>query len=809
MAIGDDRPDVLVVTKFQPYPRMIDELNKYLDEAGVPTRRAFTGTLKCKSEAEPTKKDVKTCAEYLEKEVELLKPKGVLLIGNEPLLAMTGRVGIMKYRARVTHHSSGAVMFPTISPAMVKRNPGQRAGFIADLEFFARAMSGESAPTALPEHQRLVMSAKGCKTLRDALEASYGVAYDIETNGFDEFAPGAVIATISVTLWDKGFKNLTNWVLPLAHPESPWVGKWQQVFRAVFKPLYCKGHKRRVVVAHNGKFDGRWTKHFGVPLPLTFDTMLAAHVLDENRPKGLKPLAQSLLGVEPWDIDATRCMETPLRKVAKYNGLDTWWTAHLYHFFRKQLKEQPRLDNINRLLMVPASNVFTDIERAGIWCDPEKLATRAKVSADNLAAIDEFLYSTLPPVDEWPEKFRKRGHNFNPSDFQKWWLFEHLGYPILDRTEKGAPSTAEATMLKLLDMHPDDEVLKKLIERAKWQKYSSSFFSAYQELVDDNDHIHTTFKLTGTVTGRLSSGKGDETKIMGRVSNRGVNLQQVPRDQFVRGIFGAPPGWLFLECDYSQVELRVAAFLAQEKTMLHLYNNGIDIHTKMATSMVGGRTPTKEERKKAKAVNFGFLYGMGWRKFIDTAWANYGVKVTEAEAQAFRKLFFTEFSMLPEWHNRQRRLVRKYKRVESPIGRVRHLPDIDSADEGVQAEAQRQSINSPVQSFASDMCVLSLILLTRELKRRGLRSRSVGTIHDAINLVVPAEEAPEVIPLIRETMQNLPLEKLFGVHLNVPIEADVKVGRYWGDTIEMDNDISESPERTAQFIRENREKLGL
>ena len=236
--------------------------------------------------------------------------------------------------------------------------------------------------------------------------------------------------------------------------------------------------------------------------------------------------------------------------------------------------------------------------------------------------------------------------------------------------------------------------------------------------------------------------------------------------------------------------------------MLRLYNLGQDIHTAMAQRMTNKPEVTKEERKKAKAVNFGFLYGMGWKKFVETAWENYGVRVTEAEARDFRVAFFHQFPELVQWHRRQRQLVGRYKRVESPLGRIRHLPDIDSSNPDVKAEAQRQSINSPVQSFASDMCVYSLVILHKLFDKKGFRARSVGTVHDAINFEVPIEEVPQVLPLIRYVMESLPLEKVFGVSLTVPIIADAKIGTRWGSAEEVEAEVSSSPTRLKQWLSE-------
>lgn len=226
----------------------------------------------------------------------------------------------------------------------------------------------------------------------------------------------------------------------------------------------------------------------------------------------------------------------------------------------------------------------------------------------------------------------------------------------------------------------------------------------------------------------------------------------------------------------------------------------------MATAMKMTGKPahlvTKDERKKAKPVNFGFLYGMSAKTFVTTAWNNYGVEVTEEESVAFRKAFFEQFPKLLDWHKRQRRLAHKYGRVESPIGRVRHLPDVYSEDQQVRGEAERQAINSPVQSFASDMAIIALVTLTKEFKRRGLKARSVGTVHDAINFEVPIEELPIVAPLIKKHMENPPIKEWFGVELDVPIIGDVALSKMWGDKEEIDGDIIVSPKKWNAWLKE-------
>jgi len=349
---------------------------------------------------------------------------------------------------------------------------------------------------------------------------------------------------------------------------------------------------------------------------------------------------------------------------------------------------------------------------------------------------------------------------------------------------------AEAIMQDLAELtsHP---AIKLHMERGKWAKYCSSFLGTYEEQLDENDRLHTTYKLHGTVTGRTSSGKIDEEKITAsRGRRRGVNLQQVPRDPFIRGLFGAPPGRTFVEADFSQVELRLAAFCARERNMLHLYAQGVDIHLATAARTTGKPLSqvTKDERKKAKPVNFGFLYGMSWGKFLETAWTNYGVRFTPEEAQATRVAFFEAYPDLPKWYAKQKRLARGYGRVETPMGRVRHLPDIYSPDKGVRAEAERQAINSPVQGFASDMLIFGMVLIEQKFKELNIDGRIIGTVHDACNFDIADKDMRRALPVIKDTLENLPLYEKFGVHLDVPIIADLKAGTHWGDAKELTED---------------------
>lgn len=801
-AEGNHDAKILVVSKSPLGNRSRKEITTYLERAGFKTDQlAFTGAVKCLTyDMVPGKTEVKACRKYVEAEIDFIKPDWVLCLGNEALLSVTGHSGIMKYRGKVIPRTTpGGHIYDaigTISPASVYRNPGQKTEFEADLKYFNNLVSGKSDAGMLPtaDQYRVVSDKASLKEMIAYLDIAQVASFDLETSGFDEFAPDARIISMAVTLLVTDTSTLTGqpepfkmcFSLPLWHQSSPWRSSWRKVLKIVGPHLASVSK----IVAHNGKFDCRWLRRFGVVVRVTFDTMLAAHLLNENRPKGLKPLARILLGVPPWDIHIKKQKGAlwfevlDLADILRYNALDTWHALSLYLIFREELVKQPRLAKIFSRILMPASDTLVRVEQHGIWVDREQLETNWRVSDANRSSIDERLMQWVPEEHDFA------ACNFRPSNFLRWFLYDHLELPVLARGKNkedgspGNPSCREDVLKSLVDEH---EAIPLLLERAKWEKYSSAFFSAYAEQLDEDSRVHTTFKLTGTVTGRLSSGKADAEKVTGARQIRGLNAQQVPRDAFVRGIFGAPPGFWFVEADYSQIELRVAAFLAQEPTMLHLFATGQDIHLAMAMRMTGkpARLITKEERKRAKPVNFGFLYGMGWFKFIQTAWSNYGIRFSEAEAQAARRMFFEQFPALTQWHARQRRLAHKHGRVVSPIGRIRHLPDIESADREVRGEAERQAINSPVQGFASDMALLSMVLLDKEFRDRGLRSCPIGTVHDAVNFEVPDDEMSVVLPLIKDTMENPPLRKWFGVDLNVPVIADLKVGNRWGTAREL------------------------
>ena len=286
-------------------------------------------------------------------------------------------------------------------------------------------------------------------------------------------------------------------------------------------------------------------------------------------------------------------------------------------------------------------------------------------------------------------------------------------------------------------------------------------------------------------------------------------------------------GWTLIECDLSQAELRIAAELARERSMIHAFLNGIDVHWLTAINEISRagalkelvistaatalkKKPKKvsysqaiktlleighdaaidinkewkEYRKKAKAINFGYLYGMWWKKFKAYARDNYGVDVTDEEAQASREAFFDNYSDIPAWHNRQKRYARRHGYVKSLSGRKRRLPAARSAEDTPQRrEAERQAVNSPVQSFANEVNLMAALQLRKEFGRKIVRI--CGTVHDAVLFRVRNDWVERVHNRMLEIMQRPELMDEFDIEMIVPIEADGTVGP-WSKGVTID-----------------------
>lgn len=505
------------------------------------------------------------------------------------------------------------------------------------------------------------------------------------------------------------------------------------------------------LIWQNGKFDTLFIEHFahtsGILLPIHYDVMLMGTAYDLSTKHGLDKMAEKYLGVENWDIPLKEKIKPNNPIVEEYLEKDLQYPWDLFCYFYDRLT--PLQWKHIKYLLKPAFLMYRKTERKGIYFDKEKHEIVAKEYAKK-ARI------RLKKLNEHYDI------NWNSPQQVSTALFKDEGLPVVKMTPTGNPSSDAKSLRRLAAQGYDLPNL--LLDYKLYYGANSKFLTKWPEYAKHDGRIHPSFNVTNTMTGRPSCSE--------------PNLQQVPRDPKLRTLFTAPKGRTLTEADYSQIELRVAADYADDKNMIRIYREGGDIHTETAMSVSGKSKPTKEDRTKAKPVNFGFLFGMQAKGFVDYAFDQYGVVFTRQEAERYRQLFFNKYSGLLTWHKQIQLSCEANGGVENRFGRFRALPDIYSNSWMLRGGAQRQSINTPVQSTASDLLVFSAIEVDRKLSKE-FDINVVGTIHDALLYECPDRYVEQANIEVKKIMENPEALDIFGVSFKVPLVADITVGA-WG-----------------------------
>lgn len=742
-------------------------LQELLHSAGIEEDQVYyTPAVKCRKgeNGKISANTLKVCKQYLLEELEEIKPQYVITLGATALKSLTNKAKITELAGKRIPHKMGFEILPTFHPAMSLRDPRFWSRIHTDFRKFGKVVNDEP----MAEHKLNFKWATAPAHLGEILSAvkrSKVVAIDLEANGLQMRYRTSQIGQSVIATLSKEF------VVEHERFSYDQLREFHEKLN-----IACQGKQ---VVMQNGKFDNLWLHYiFGVRLPLTFDTMLASHLLDENSPNGLKENARAFLEMEDWDIplhikngkglgkDGLTPKEKKQR--AKYAAWDGYATVRLYTIFKDRLQADPELWRLFTEMVMPVARAYEQVEINGVHLDLERFEEAATHLKTKIKILRRKLDRFIQP---WREGVVI---NWNSATFVNTVLFDWLSLYPEGLTDGGAPSTAEDNLVKMLPQH---EIIQILLDYRGVFKQMSSFIEGWQKRMIDGK-LYPSYKVAGTVTGRPSCSD--------------PNLQQVPRDPFIRSLIGAPPGWVFFEIDQSQVELRLAAVAANEPTMLQIFRTGGDIHDS-TYEMVFGMTAEeavahikdegkrkaqlKEERKKAKAVNFGFLYGMGWKKFKEYAQAKFGLIVSDKEAKEMRVRFFEVYPGLVQWHERQRRIVRNMGQVRTLTGRIRHLPQINSPDRGLSSEAERNAINAPIQGFGAELVIMAMVEVNNYFGNNLVKVG--GTIHDAMVGIVREDVALACAARIKKIMESPKIMRDFGIELSVPLVADVTLGN-WG-----------------------------
>lgn len=750
-----------------------DLLNKLLKDAGL-KRSMFvvSNSVMCRplNNRDPETKEIKTCwTNYGQHLLSMVQPKIVILMGRFALQAVMGRKqGITEARGH-EFVKDGITFLPTFHTSYALRQPGIKRWIAEDLAYFRRiAGLDDTRAETKPE---LVSNWFRLREVVDQLMQAETVAVDLETAGLDPFNPKRKIWCMSLS-----DREGHGYVVPIEHPifsiAQPNISG-NDVW-TLLRPLIES--KKTRIVGHNYKFDMKWMMTRGIKPNVTFDTLQAAHLLDENRKHNLKSLGQSYLGVRYWGSGKQFEGEEPPKfgdDEILYAAKDADYDRQLYFRQREELLADHRLARVFQYIVMPSLRALAQMEYHGIPVDLPKLRTRITEAKVKVQDAEEELEHLIGKKINWN----------SPRQVAQV-LFTDLELPILSVTKTGQASTGKPVLAELKEQ--ESPVIKALLEYRRWGKLLSTYLLPWSKLATEaHPYLHTIYHVEGTVTGRLSSG---DRRL------KAPNLQNIPRDGFVKGCIGGIPGWFIVEADLSQIEMRIAAVLSKDPMLHRSFREKIDVHRLTSSRLLGKAIDaiTDEERFLAKAVNFGFIYGMGSAKFQTYAKTTYDLTISYEDSLAFRETYFQLYRALTPWHEHQRVMVRKYGYVRSPLGRIRRLPDIESSNWEVAAEAERQAINSPVQGTASDFILLALAILTDELihevtkqfeKLRQDEIRVIATVHDSLVFMIKEDKIDKWMPIIQNVMENLPLKRLFDWTPTVPIEVEIKQYRWWGEKV--------------------------
>ncbi len=612
---------------------------------------------------------------------------------------------------------------------------------------------GEAQPDADLTETHIVDTPESLANLVKTLESASLISFDTETTSTDQMSADLVGIALAV-------KEGEGYYVPVGH--NPGLGAQlplETVLEALRGPLT---NPQIPKIGHNIKYDYVILARYGLEVaPLSFDTMIAEWLHDPaSRRLGLKNLAWVRLGAQMTEIETLigkgkkqiTMAEVPIAKAAPYAAADADLTLRLMPEIQKDL-ESAGVAGLLTDMEMPLVKVLADMEMAGIALDSAFLAEMSEGLETRLTEIAAQVYEAV-------------GVEFNLNSTQQLskHLFETLEITPPDgakRTKSGHYSTSAGVLDALRDDHP---VVEWVLENRELSKLKSTYVDALPQQVNPQTHrVHTSYNQAGTVTGRIASTK--------------PNLQNIPiRTEIgrrVRRAFVAEPGNALLAVDYSQVELRVVAHMADDQAMIEAFLAGQDIHATTAAAIYDQplEAVTKEQRRHAKAINFGLIYGMSAFGLTRTT------DLTLAEAEDFVETYFKRFPGVKDYLDGMRRLAAEQGYVETLLGRRRYFSALkNQMNRNLRMREEREAINAPIQGTAADILKIAMPQVPGALRKAGLEARILLQVHDELVLECPKEEVSPTAAVVQEVMEN-------AYTLKVPLKTEARAGENWGKMV--------------------------
>ena len=572
------------------------------------------------------------------------------------------------------------------------------------------------------------------------------ICFDSETTSLDPMTAKIVGLSFSVEAGSAAY-------LPLMHDyfDAPVQLNFAECL-AKIKPILENPAIKKV--GQNLKYDQHVLANHGIAINgIAHDTLLQSYVFESHKSHGMDALSERHLGFKPISFEEVAGKgakqvtfnQVTVETAAEYAAEDADITLQLHQAMYPQVAADSKLDFIYSHIEMPSSQALFNIERNGVLIDRAMLASQSNEIGNKLIALENQAYELA-------------GQPFNlasPKQLQEI-LFDKLGIKPTKKTPSGAPSTDEDVLQELALDHP---LPKVLLEYRGLAKLKSTYTDKLPRMINaSTGRVHTSYNQAVAITGRLASSD--------------PNLQNIPvrsaEGRRIREAFIAPAGSVIVSADYSQIELRIMAHLSQDAGMLNAFANNEDIHRHTAAEIFGVELTQvdSEQRRYAKVINFGLIYGMSAFGLAQN------LNIDRASAQSYIERYFARYPGVRDYMQSTRDMAKQRGFVETYFGRRLWVPEINSPNGMRRAGAERAAINAPMQGTAADLIKLAMIAVDLWLGEAKLQTKLIMQVHDELVLEVPEAELAVVKAKLTELMQGV-------AKLSVPLLVEVGVGKNW------------------------------
>ena len=616
----------------------------------------------------------------------------------------------------------------------------------------SKAMAGAPSATApavaalIEKRYETVLTPARLAAWLAKIETASLTAIDTETDSLDAMRAQIVGISLSVAVGEAAY-------IPLRHSyagapdQLPFDGVLAALKPWLENPAAAK-------LGQNIKYDTHVFSNAGIAIQgYVHDTMLQSYVLEAHKPHGLESLADRHLGRKGLSFEdlcgkgahQISFAQVEIDKAAEYSCEDSDMTLHVHQHLWPQVEAQAGLRYVYQQIEMPTSTVLGRIERTGVLIDSARLAAQSRQLAERMVALEQQAYELA-------------GQPFNlgsPKQIGEI-LFGKLGLPVRKKTASGAPSTDEEVLAELAADYP---LPAKLLEHRSLSKLKGTYTDKLPLMVNP-------------VTGRVHTNYAQAVAVTGRLSSNDPNLQNIPirtpEGRRVREAFVPPPGHSILSADYSQIELRIMAHMSGDPGLLHAFEKGLDVHRATASEVFGTALGevSSEQRRYAKTINFGLIYGMGAFGLAQS------LGIERAAATAYIERYFQRFAGVRRYMDETKESARAKGYVETLFGRRIYLPEINGGNGPRKSAAERQAINAPMQGTAADLIKLAMIAVQAALDREQRATKMIMQVHDELVFDVPADEIDWARAEVPRLMASVAAFK-------VPLRAEVGVGANW------------------------------